>query len=177
MAKVESIQRDIGDGGDEKFRPQNRKKINPNDLKKLTPLQRSRYMAYEDPPKHVQEAQMQTKKRLLELRKQQSRNSTTRPLEEEAEWHKHIRLIGQLKAAEARNRLRIMRLRYQANKAQEIGHLIACQPVALKAVRLQALLPHCPEKKSRPDDLTKSERHRVESLVEDGAGLLTNRAF
>lgn len=42
-------------------------------------------------------------------------------------------------------------------QAQEIGHLIACQPVALKAVRLQALLPHCPEKKSRPDDLSKSE--------------------
>ena len=34
----------IEDGGG-KFRPMNRKKINPNDLKKLAPQQRSRYLA------------------------------------------------------------------------------------------------------------------------------------
>lgn len=45
------------------------------------------------------------------------------------------------RAAEARNRIRIMRLRYQANRGQEINHLISCQPSALKAVRLQALVP------------------------------------
>jgi len=97
------------------------------------------------------------------------------PKEEEIERDKHARLIGQLKAAEARNRLRIMRLRYQANRAQEIGHLIACQPVALKAVRLQALVPPYPDMRDKGDHLDKMDRVRVESLLEDAKGLLTNR--
>lgn len=40
-------------------------------------------------------------------------------------------------------------------QAQEISHLIACQPVALKAVRLQALLPPYPDTKDRGDRLDK----------------------
>lgn len=91
------------------------------------------------------------------------------------EKDKHAKLIGQLKAAEARNRLRIMRLRYQANRAQEINHLISCQPSALKAVRLQALVPAKPETTDRPDILDKLERNRIESLLEDNKGLLVNR--
>lgn len=57
------------------------------------------------------------------------------------------------RAAEARNRIRIMRLRYQANKAQEISHLISCQPSALNAVRLQALLPTKTEPQDKDDTL------------------------
>lgn len=59
------------------------------------------------------------------------------------------------RAAEARNRIRIMRLRYQANRAQEISHLISCQPSALNAVRLQALLPTKGEESEREDTLEK----------------------
>ncbi|KAK7478644.1 hypothetical protein BaRGS_00030107 [Batillaria attramentaria] len=175
--KLPPIKGDDGDGGDGKFRPSNRKKINPNELKKLAPQQRSRYMAYEEPPKHVQEAQQQTMKRLRELKKSDMMYQTTAPRDDEIEREKHATLIGQLKAAEARNRLRIMRLRYQANKAQEIGHLIACQPVALKAVRLQALLPAYPSNKDKGDQLNKLDRIRTESLLEDSAGLLTNRTY
>lgn len=59
------------------------------------------------------------------------------------------------RAAEARNRIRIMRLRYQANRGQEINHLISCQPTALKAVRLQALIPSKPDTFEDADSLEK----------------------
>ncbi|KAL8605968.1 hypothetical protein ACOMHN_063003 [Nucella lapillus] len=165
------------DGKEGRFHPSNRKKIAANDLKKLAPQQRSRYLAYEDPPKHVAEAQQQTMRRLLEQKRMNLKQLPVVSEVEEVEKDKHARLIGQLKAAEARNRLRIMRLRYQANRAQEIGHLIACQPVALKAVRLQALLPPYPDMKDKGDQLDKLDRVRVESLIEDASGLLTNRAY
>lgn len=42
-------------------------------------------------------------------------------------------------------------------QAQEISHLIACQPTALKAVRLQALVPAYPEREDRRDKLDKLE--------------------
>ncbi|XP_061169394.1 protein LKAAEAR1-like [Saccostrea echinata] len=164
---------DDGQGG--KFKPKNRKKLDQHDLKKMAPQQRSRYLAYEDPPKEVSEAMGATKKRLLEKRRMIMRANQDLPEEEYDERDKHAKLIGQLKAAEARNRLRIMRLRYQANRAQEISHLIACQPTALKAVRLQALVPAYPEREERKDRLDKLERVRVERLLEDTQGLLTNR--
>ncbi|KAK3088222.1 hypothetical protein FSP39_016316 [Pinctada imbricata] len=163
------------DGAGGKFKPRNRKKIEAQDLKKLAPQQRSRYLAYEDPPKEVNEAMGATKKRLAEEKKRLERANAPPSEEEVDEREKHAKLIGQLKAAEARNRLRIMRLRYQANRAQEISHLISCQPTALKAVRLQALVPLYPEREDRRDRLDKLERERVESLLEDAQGLLVNR--
>ncbi|XP_076438083.1 uncharacterized protein LOC143277191 [Babylonia areolata] len=165
------------DGGGGKFHAYNRRKIPASDLKKLAPQQRSRYLAYEPPPKEVAEAQLNTMRRLRDQKKMTVKRMPVTSGEEELERDKHARLIGQLKAAEARNRLRIMRLRYQANRAQEIGHLIACQPVALKAVRLQALLPPYPDVKDKGDQLDKVDRTRVESLIEDTSGLLTNRAY
>lgn len=66
------------------------------------------------------------------------------------------------RAAEARNRIRIMRLRYQANRAQEISHLISCQPSALNAVRLQALLPTKTEQEMKDDTL---ERLAVRNVL------------
>ena len=78
-------------------------------------------------------------------------------IDEAEDRDKHEKLIGQLKAAEARNRIRIMRMRYEANRGQEINHLIACQPTARKAVRLQALIPVKPEDRSQGDKLNKIE--------------------
>ncbi|KAK0064902.1 protein LKAAEAR1 [Biomphalaria pfeifferi] len=150
------------------------KKIQPDEIQKLPLLVKSRIMAYHEPPKDIQDAQYNTKKRLIERRKLlQGQNLTSE--KEDTEKEKHAKLIGQLKAAEARNRLRTIRLRYQANKAQEISHLIACQPVALKAVRLQALVPPHSEIKEKGDLLDKFSRHRVEALLNDMKGLLTNR--
>jgi len=153
----------------------NRKKLDAADLKKLTPQERSRYLAYEDPPKDIDDACREAQKRLLDQKRKREKQFIPVTIEEEEERDKHAKLIGQLKAAEARNRLRIMRLRYQANRAQEISHLIACQPVALKAVRLQALVPPYAEVRDKGDRLDKFDRKRVEDLLEDTNGLITNR--
>ncbi|CAI9721071.1 Hypothetical predicted protein [Octopus vulgaris] len=87
------------------------------------------------------------------------------------------KLIGQLKAAEARGRLRVMRISFQTAKTQEIKHLIACQKSALKAVRLQALVPPKQTKGNMKDLLSKVDRDRVELLLNDYEGLLTNRTI
>ncbi|XP_015750257.1 PREDICTED: uncharacterized protein LOC107330123 [Acropora digitifera] len=79
------------------------------------------------------------------------------------------------RAAEARNRIRLTRLRYQNNRRSEVNHLISCQPTALKAVRLQSLVPPSQEKIHIRDLLVKNERCRVNSLLEDETGLETAR--
>ncbi|CAL1538715.1 unnamed protein product [Lymnaea stagnalis] len=152
-----------------------RKQFQPEELQKLPPQVKSRYMAYQEPPKDIADAQAITRKRLLDRKKKIEIQKPNLSDKEAEEREKHAKLIGQLKAAEARNRLRIMRLRYQANRAQEISHLIACQPVALKAVRLQALVPPHVEIKEKGDMLDKFSRQRVEALLKDMQGLLTNR--
>ncbi|XP_074656273.1 protein LKAAEAR1-like isoform X2 [Tubulanus polymorphus] len=141
----------------------------------MTPLQKSRYLAYEDPPKYISEAQAHSSKRLTDLKKKQKKDNPPLQFDVVTEKDKHDKLIGQLKAAEARNRLRIMRLRYTSNRAQEVNHLISCQPSALKAVRLQALLPPYSDLENRPDIMDKLDRQRVECLLEDSQGLTTHR--
>ncbi|XP_038052594.1 protein LKAAEAR1-like [Patiria miniata] len=170
----------MGDKNDEpagrgtKFRRQNRKKLTAKELSQMDPTHRSKYLAYEDPPKHSSEAMESSQKRILEQKKAdalKSKQATQVDLEKE----KHSQLIGQLKAAEARNRLRVMRLRYQNNRAQEVKHLISCQPTAIKAVRLQAMVPPVPDRNSPGDELDKLQRSRVETILEDERGLTINR--
>ena len=47
----------------------------------------------------------------VEIKKEYSKNNRQPTCEELSEKNKHEKLIGQLKAAEARNRVRIMRIR------------------------------------------------------------------
>lgn len=69
-----------------------------------------------------------------------------------------------------------MRLRYLNNRADDIDHLIQCQPTAVKAVRLEAFLPNEKhEKISNRDSLTPIERRRLEALLNDNNGLLIDR--
>ncbi|XP_077990191.1 protein LKAAEAR1-like [Glandiceps talaboti] len=172
MPKKDSEMMDDDNG---KFKPKNWKQATPRELQQMAPQERSKYLAYEEPPKHVAEAMAKTKTRITEQKKQDKKKTEPRPMEEELDKEKHSKLIGQLKAAEARNRLRVMRLRYQANRAEEVKHLIACQPTSLKAVRLQALVPPYPESISSSDALDSLQRERVETILEDERGLTINR--
>ncbi|PAA79833.1 hypothetical protein BOX15_Mlig018747g2 [Macrostomum lignano] len=99
-----------------------------------------RVKTYHEPSKNVLEATAESQRRVNERQKQQKQM-----LEEEKEVdidkQQYEILIGQLKAAEARNRLRIMRMRYENVLEREVNHLISCQPTALRAVRLEAILP------------------------------------
>lgn len=95
------------------------------------------------------------------------------------ERERHERLIGQLKAAEARNRARIMRARYENVKQDEIDLLIESQQTALKAVRLEAFLPsiksHHQQKLDDSDALSPIERRRLEALIDDNTNRLIER--
>jgi hypothetical protein len=73
-------------------------------------------------------------------------------------------------------RIRMMRLRYINNRADDIDHLIQCQPTAVKAVRLEAFLPHDKaDKVSHDDNLTPIERRRLEALINDNSSMLVER--
>jgi len=162
---------------DEKFTPRNWKQLSKKDVQKLDTIERSRYLAYEPPEKAVADSIAAARKRLHELKKscKQSRHQMNNQMTEEREKERHTKLIGQLKAAEGRNRIRLMRIRYENNKASEINHLISCQPSALRAVRLQSLVPPRPEQIRIRDLLGKDERQRVDALLEDSIGVETGR--
>ncbi|KAK2145898.1 hypothetical protein LSH36_648g00041 [Paralvinella palmiformis] len=108
----------------EKFVPKNWEffKKDERTLKKLAPQQRSKYLAYEEPGKEILEAKTNAAKRLAEQKKQQTKNTTG--TEESEDQVNQAKLIGQLKAAEARNRIRIMRLRYEANRRARVEALL-----------------------------------------------------
>ncbi|ELT88660.1 hypothetical protein CAPTEDRAFT_220213 [Capitella teleta] len=166
-----------GQGHSEAFQARNWTffKKNERQLKKLPPQVKSRYMAYEEPPKAIAEAQLSSRKRLVDLKNRYVRENKPPSELEIDDRDKHEKLIGQLKAAEARNRIRIMRLRYETNMGQEINHLTACQPTAGKAVRMQALLPTRPDRRPQGDSLDKISRGRVECLLEDTRGIMISR--
>ncbi|RMZ96840.1 LKAAEAR1 isoform X2 [Brachionus plicatilis] len=92
------------------------------------------------------------------------------------EKERHDKLIGQLKAAEARNRNRILKLKYFNAKQDEIEHIIESQPTALKAVRLEAFLPPVRSKKVNvPDSLNPIERRKLEAIIDDDTNEVINR--
>ncbi|KAJ8265257.1 hypothetical protein COCON_G00143560 [Conger conger] len=142
------------------------------ELKRMCPQQRARYLAYEEPSKDVQKVMSVTNQRLCARK---AATKSKKMAEEDLEKKRQDTLIGQLKAAEARNRVRHMRLRYQNRRAQEINVMIACQPTALKAVRLEMLLPTKVSQLSSFDSLDRLERRRVEEILEDVKGLTINR--
>ncbi|XP_039259655.2 uncharacterized protein LOC120336117 [Styela clava] len=161
------------DGG--KPKPKNWNPKSVGQLKKMAPQQRARYLAYEDPSKESAEAMAASLKRIHEQKSLQKRDVIHVAQEEIDDSENHSKLIGQLKAAEARNRIRVMRLRYQGMRAHEIKHLIACQPTSLKALRLEALVPPTIDNSNPGDALDKLQRARVETILEDENGLTTNR--
>nr|CAB3262791.1 uncharacterized protein LOC100183298 [Phallusia mammillata] len=161
------------DGAQEK--PKNWKKKSPNEIKKMAPQEKARYMAYEEPQKDIQDRLDATQKRVKEVKIRHKMLKGHKNLPEEEERLKHSNLIGQLKAAEARNRIRVMRLQYQAMRAHEIKHLIACQPTSLKALRFEALVPPFIDNSNPGDQLDKLERSRVEAILEDEMGITVNR--
>ncbi|XP_045689056.1 protein LKAAEAR1 [Phyllostomus hastatus] len=77
------------------------------------------------------------------------------------------RLLGVLKAAEARGRLRALRLRYTRMRAEEISLLIQQQKSARAAIRLEMFLPPQLRPTRIPDSLDRQERRRVETMLEE----------
>ncbi|XP_043334983.1 protein LKAAEAR1 [Cervus elaphus] len=89
----------------------------------------------------------------------------TLPLEPPAQ--RHDRLLGVLKAAEARGRVRALRLRYARMRAEEISLLIQSQRSARAAIRLELFLPPQLKPTRIPDPLDRQERRRVETILKE----------
>ncbi|XP_021503360.1 protein LKAAEAR1 [Meriones unguiculatus] len=77
------------------------------------------------------------------------------------------RLLGVLKAAEARSRVRALRLRYTRMRAEEIAILVQRQGSAREAIRLELFLPPYLKPTKIPDPLDRQERRRVETILEE----------
>ncbi|XP_020933329.1 protein LKAAEAR1 isoform X2 [Sus scrofa] len=89
----------------------------------------------------------------------------TQPLEPPGQ--RQDRLLGILKAAEARGRVRALRLRYARMRAEEISLLILRQKSARAAIRLETFLPPQLKPTRIPDPLDRQERRRVETILEE----------
>ncbi|XP_044155219.1 protein LKAAEAR1 [Bufo gargarizans] len=152
---------------------QGKKVIGRGDVKKMVPMQRARHMAYEQPSKVMAASLLMTQNRLREHALKSIPKPQQRVLDPEQE--KQEKVVGQLKAAEAQNRIRLMRLRFQSMRAQDLKYLISCQPTAREAIRLEVFLPHRTHEDKFCDSLRRQQRERVESLLEDDRGLMTNR--
>ncbi|XP_066242480.1 protein LKAAEAR1 [Saccopteryx leptura] len=76
-------------------------------------------------------------------------------------------LFGALKAAEARGRIRALRMRYTHLRAEEILLLIRRQKSARAAIRLELFLPSQLKPTRIPDPLDRQERRRVEAILEE----------
>ncbi|MGH0148813.1 UNVERIFIED_CONTAM: hypothetical protein FKN15_021921 [Acipenser sinensis] len=111
----------------EKFIPRNKKNVTPAEMKKMAPQQKARYRAYEDPSKEVLNLVMNTQQRLRQhaTKEHQDLYMKTADPKADVELGKQEKLIGQLKAAEARNRIRIMRLRYQSMRVSKVNQVFA----------------------------------------------------
>lgn len=174
------------------------KNVDDWELKRMPIVIRSKFAYYLEPPNAILEAQKDSKKRLKELirnellerkkemEKMQESISYNLPIKaneknlkkalEEAdkfakfEKERHERLIGQLKAAEAANRTRILKLRYHNLKKDEVDNLIESQSSALNAVRLEAFLPSVEKQVKlveKSSNMSQIERRRLEALVDD----------
>ncbi|XP_065063460.1 protein LKAAEAR1-like isoform X1 [Rhopilema esculentum] len=163
------------DNDETKLHARNWKQLSKKEVQKLHPQLRSKYLAYEEPSKDAMHGINASRKRIADVKKEMKRIYAPPPTQELMEAQRHEQLIGQLKAAEARNRARLLRLRYEKNRADEVNHLISCQPTAIKAMRLQTLLPAYPKAIEVRDILGKDERMRIENLLADEKGLETGR--
>ncbi|XP_026877436.2 protein LKAAEAR1 [Electrophorus electricus] len=140
-------------------------------LKTMCPQQRARYLAYAEPSKEVRgwmaASRQRVSTRLSQERKERQKDQLQVPdskLRQDA-------LIGQLKAAEARNRIRQMRLQYQNLREQEMNLMISCQSNAQSAIRLELLLLAREKRVNIRDSLDQLQRRRVEEILEDDKGL------
>ncbi|XP_075757130.1 protein LKAAEAR1 isoform X2 [Pelodiscus sinensis] len=145
--------------------PQSQESFLPFDINALSPQQRQRYLAFAEPTEEPVKSMLASDIFMMD-----EISHTYSKYERDAEQRKQDRVIGLLKAAEARSRLRNVRLRFQNMRAQEINHLIACQKTARGAVRLEVFLPPRKNIQKLADNLDRVQRSRVEAILEDENG-------
>ena len=157
------------------FVAQNWKHLSAKELEKLSPIERSRYFAYEPSPHaaSIKTAQQRLHQDMAITKEKQNRSNL-----QKAQAHENLernRQLGLVKATEAGQRTRNLRDTYIANRASEIRHLVSTQQTALKATRLQTLLPCENVKVNLVDEMSAKRRMRIEELIEEDLVASTGR--
>ncbi|XP_043409297.1 protein LKAAEAR1 isoform X3 [Prionailurus bengalensis] len=135
-------------------------------LAAMSPAQRHRHLLFGDQLEDVGAAASIFPRESVELgsRMPDPRAWTQSP---EPPGVRQDRLLGVLKAAEARGRIRALRLRYIRMRAEEISLLTSQQKSARAAIRLELFLPPQLKPTRIPDPLDRQERRRVETILEE----------
>ncbi|KAM9250113.1 protein LKAAEAR1 [Dugong dugon] len=140
--------------------------LTPEGLAAMRPAQRHRHLLFGDLLEDVGAAASVFPRESLELvDRMPDPRAWTQQLE--LPEQRQNRLLGVLKAAEARGRVRALRLRYTRMRAEEISLLIQRQKSARAAIRLEMFLPPQLKPKRIPDPLDRQERRRVETILEE----------
>lgn len=84
----------------------------------MCPQQRARHLTYQEQSKDVRKAVTASEHRIRERHAATRENVLAANATQEEERKLQGTLIGQLKAAEARNRIRLMMLRYQTHRVR-----------------------------------------------------------
>ena len=160
---------------------ENRQK-NPEELRKMCLVERSRYLAYQKPDKEVEEAQNLAKVRIQN--KFQLNREKPQPGENSTEMRERDQLTGELKSAEARARVNSLKLKYEDCRNREMNRIFLAQPTSLRALRLSTLLeePLNDAKRIKAlsryggnDSLNEIDRIRCETIIDDREGLTYER--
>lgn len=159
----------------EKFQAQNWKELSKKQIQNLSPIQRSRYLAYEKPLDEKGIRRCQTRlsdrakaNRLLLQHEQLDKSQFEKTQEERM-------TVLQGKAYEAQRRVQSVHHYCRSDRAYDIRHLIAMQPSAVNAVRLESLLPPIYNPIQLQETLSKRQRRRIEAIMEDELGIETGR--
>ena len=157
-----------------KFPPQSRnwKKRSEREISKMSAVQRGRYLAYEAPPDYEAMRRSQARVNKYISANTTPQLSTTR----DEQFTKRTGPSSSQGAWEASCRIRDLHTAVRMQRAIDVGHLVSQQDCALKALRVESLLPpltsHAAHTKKR---LGEKERRRIEQLVDDENGELTSR--
>ncbi|KAK2110393.1 Protein lkaaear1 [Saguinus oedipus] len=148
--------------------------LTPQGLAALLPTQRRRHLLFGDLLENVGAAASTFPRGSAERgHRMPDPRMWTQPLELPSE--RQNLLLGVLKAAEARGRVRDLRLRYtrmrppEPRQAEEIALLIQQQKSARASIRLELFLPPQLRPTRIPDPLDRQERRRVEAILEEKA--------
>uniref|UniRef100_A0A2K5CNC0 LKAAEAR motif containing 1 n=1 Tax=Aotus nancymaae TaxID=37293 RepID=A0A2K5CNC0_AOTNA len=142
--------------------------LTPQGLAALLPAQRRRHLIFGDLMEDVGAAASTFPRGSAEPGHQMPYPRTwTQPLELPSE-HQNL-LLGILKAAEARGRVRALRLRYTRMRAEEIALLIQQQKSARASIRLELFLPPQLRPTRIPEPLDRQEVRPSPSRGGEGA--------
>ena len=160
---------------------ENRQK-NPEELRRMGLVERSRHLAYQKPDSRVEEAQNLAKFRIQN--KFQLIRDKTQSEENSAEVRERHQLTGELKSAEARARVNSLKIKYEDCRNREMNRIFLAQPTSLRALRLSSLLeePLNDAKRIKAlsryggnDGLNEIDRNRCETIIDDREGLTYER--